>query len=111
MKIERLEDETIHFHYHEKPKNAREFLDFKNIIFSELQNNPSLKNLVFFLDASPLDLNLLAILLLLSRNYEVQIQTSNYSNFRMLNNLFLLEKLNVQYKKGSENAKKLVPSF
>lgn len=102
MKFQVLfEEDKIHFVCRGKSKNAREFLLLKQAIFSELAKNPSIKDLIFSLDTSPIDLNLLGILLLLCRTHKVQILIAHYSNFRMLEDLFLLEKFNVRYEKGS----------
>lgn len=94
------EEEKIHFVCKGKIKNNREFLDLKQAIFSEIAKNPSHQSFIFSLDISPIDLNLLGILLLLSKTHKIQILITNYSNFRMLEDLFLLEKFNVKYEKG-----------
>lgn len=96
-----VEEEKIHFVCKGKFKNAREFLDLKEVIFSELAKNPTIQDLIFSFDTFPIDLSLLGVLLLLNRKYKIQIFVTNYSNFKMLEDLLLLEKFNIRYEKGS----------
>lgn len=94
-----FEEENIHFICKGKIKNSRELLELKQAIFSEIAKSPSPQSFIFSLDASPIDFNLLGFLLLLSKTHKIQILITNYSNFRMLEDLFLLEKFNVRYEK------------
>lgn len=96
-----FEEDKIHFICKGKIKNSREFLSFKQSVFAEITKYPETQLLVFSLDVAPIDLNLLGLLLLVSKTHKIQILITQYSNFRMLEDLFLLEKFNVKYEKGS----------
>lgn len=100
MKFQILFDEDkTHFICKGKIKGSRELLDLKQAIFSEIAKSPLPQSFIFSLDTSPIDLNLLGVLLLLSKTHKVQILITHYSNFRMLEDLFLLEKFSVKYEK------------
>lgn len=80
-------------------KFDKDFFEFKQEVFKTLKQTPEIKNLIFSFDFFPFCLNTLGFLLSLSKDYTIQILVSNYSSFRMLESLYLVEKFSVQYQK------------
>lgn len=95
------EEDKLVFTCKGKIKNQTGLLKIKKIVFANIKNNPSIRNLSFKLEAFPIDLSLLGFLLTLSNLHLLQIEilVSSYSNYRMLEDLCLLQKFQVKYLK------------
>lgn len=104
MKIDTLfQDEKLIFVCKGKIKNQQNLSSIKKTIFTHIKKHSSLQSLVFVFETFPIDLSMLGLLLTLSntKGYNVEILISNYSNYRMLEDLHLLQKFNVKYQKES----------
>ncbi|WP_027327142.1 hypothetical protein [Helicobacter pametensis] len=94
-------DGLISFSCKDKLKSPQELFAIKRSILKLTNQYPEIKKLHFLLEAFPLDLSFLGLLLTLSNAYlyEVQITVTHYSNYRMLESLYLTQKFHVQYRK------------
>lgn len=97
-----LSEETLLFDCEGKLKSPKDLFLIKKTIFSLIHQNSDPKNLSFLLHLFPIDLSFLGFLLTLNNayHYEVQIIVTNYSNYRMLEDLYLLQKFRVIYRKN-----------
>ena len=76
------------------------FLSFKTNILSTLKAHPHIHELTFSFNTHPIALNVLGFLLTLTKSHSIQILLLNYSSFRHLEDLYLLEKFNIKYQKS-----------
>lgn len=97
-KSEILEDK-ITFVCVGKFKQPNEFLTFKKTLLALLAQTPTLKTLHISFDSFVPDSNIFGLLLKLCNvdSYHILLSTTNYSLFRILEDLYLIEKLNVVY--------------
>lgn len=82
-----------------KLKNTNDLFKIKKTILSFIQDYPQHTLLCFEISSFPIDPPLLGFLLTLKNSYlyEVQIIVTSYSNYRLLEDLYLLSKFKVQY--------------
>lgn len=91
-----IEAEKIHFICQGKMTN---FLSFKREILNTIRNHKQGFELVFSFGTHPIHPNILGFLLILSKQYSIEVLLSNFTSFRQLKELYLLEKLNIKYQK------------
>ncbi|MCE3047109.1 hypothetical protein [Helicobacter kayseriensis] len=97
-----LSEDTLLFECEGKLKSPKDLFLIKKTIFSLIEQNSNPKNLSFLIHLFPINLSFLGFLLTLNNayRYEVQIIVTNYSNYRMLEDLYLLQKFHVIYRKN-----------
>lgn len=105
MKLEAqlLEDNQIKIVCTGKYKPQRDRMGFKNFFCSTLAQHPQSKSVAVSFEQPNIDMSLLGLLLKFIKidGYEIHLLVLHYSCFRMLEDLYLLEKFNVKYQKVS----------
>lgn len=76
---------------------------FKNFFCSTLIQYPQSKSVIISFDQPSIDMSILGLLIKFIKidGYEIHLLVLHYSCFRMLEDLYLLEKFNVKYQKVS----------
>lgn len=103
MESQLLEDNQIKITCTGKYKPQRDRMAFKNFFCSTLSQTPNSKSVVVSFEQPNIDMNILGLLLKYIQidGYEIHLLVLHYSCFRMLEDLYLVEKFNVKYQKVS----------